>query len=103
APERPATGPMPQGTAAERGALVRDPFTPAWLRTAFTQTLRTFAGDDGWKVLEMQLEEGQGTMTVKARREKDHVAVSVGFSDPSLRAMAAANTERLQQALQSQY
>lgn len=89
--------------APERAAAPRDPLSPAWLRQVFAQSARAFSGEDGWKVLEMQLEDGQGTMTVRARREEDHMAVSVGFSDPSLRAMAMANTDRLQQALQTQY
>ena len=58
---------------------------------------------DGWKVLEMKLDEGDGTMTVRARREDGRVAVTVGFSDPELRALAAAQADRLQQTLQAEY
>ena len=89
-------------TGSERTHRSR-PMNPAWLRAMMSQHSRTFSTENGWKVLEMQLEEGSGTMTVKARRDEDRVAVSVGFSDPHLRSLALANAERLQQAIEAQY
>lgn len=75
----------------------------AWLRAVMSNARRITATDDGWKVLEMDLDEGDGTVTIKARRDDAGVAVSVGFSDPSLRALAEAQAQRLQEALQSRY
>lgn len=88
---------------AERGGAARAAVSAAWLRTTFAQTLPSVSVEDGWKVLEMELEEGQGTMTVKARRDEDRVAVSVGFSDPNLRALAQTHADRLEQVLRTQY
>lgn len=59
--------------------------------------------EDDWKVLEMKLDEGQGTMTVRARRDEDKVTISVNFTDPQLRAMAIEQTDRLQETLRAQY
>jgi hypothetical protein len=67
------------------------------------ETMSSFALDNGWKVLEMPLDEGQGTMTVKARREEDRVSVSVSFTDPQLRALAEANSDRLHDVLRERY
>jgi hypothetical protein len=63
----------------------------------------TVSREDGWQVLEMTLDNGDGTMTIKARRDADRMSIAVGFSDPQLRTMAVANEERLRQALQQQY
>lgn len=53
--------------------------------------------------MEVKLEEGEGTLLVKARREADHVAVSVGFSDPALRSFALEQADRLRETLQQHY
>lgn len=76
--------------------------TMAWLRsTGRTSVHRQSA--DGWKTLEMQLKNGDGLMTVRARQSKDHMAISVGFSDGRLQAQAAAQLNQLHDLLQSQY
>lgn len=94
-------------TAKTRGAEASVPsgraVSAAWLRAAMNRARQSFSTDDGWKVLEMNLDEGEGTVTIKARQEADHMAVSVGFSDPDMRALAQANADRLQEALQSEY
>jgi hypothetical protein len=59
--------------------------------------------NEGWKVLEMQLEEGQGTMTVRARRDEEKVSIAVTFSDPQMRALAAENADRLRETMREQY
>jgi hypothetical protein len=74
----------------------------AWLRSTGRPTLQT-QNQDGWKTLEMQLKNGDGFLKVQTRRGKDHMAVSVGFSDARLRAQAAASLNQLQESLQSQY
>jgi hypothetical protein len=75
----------------------------AWLRSVTTGPLRLQDLENGWKSLELQLPEGNGTVTVRARREEEKVAVAVGFSDPALRSMAAASIDRLRELLQDQY
>lgn len=75
----------------------------AWMRAALNRTLRSERLENGWKRIQMQLGEDKGTMTVKARRDADGVAVSVNFSDTALRAQASAQASQLQEALEQQY
>lgn len=74
----------------------------AWLRSTGRPTMQAQT-QDGWKTLEMQLKNGDGLIKVQTRRGKDHMAISVGFSDARLRAQAAASLNQLQESLQSQY
>jgi hypothetical protein len=74
----------------------------AWLRSTGRPTLQA-QSKDGWKTLEMQLKNGDGMLKIQARQAKDHMAISVGFSDARLRAQAAASLHQLQESLQSQY
>jgi len=75
----------------------------AWMKTLMNQPARAFALNNGWQVLQVQLEDGQGSLTVSARRDDDGMAVSVGFTDPALRGQAAVQAGRIQDALQAQY
>lgn len=75
----------------------------AWMKTLMNQPARAFALNNGWQVLQVQLEDGQGSLTVSARRDDDSVAVSVGFTDAALRGQAAVHAGRIQDALQTQY
>ncbi len=77
--------------------------TAAWLRSLLNNGLHSLSVDKSWKVLEMQLDEGHGTMTVRARRTEDKVSISVSFSDPQLRALATEHADRLQETLQARY
>jgi hypothetical protein len=75
----------------------------AWMKTLMNQPARAFALNNGWHVLQVQLEDGQGSLTVSARRDDDSMAVSVGFTDAALRGQAAVHAGRIQDALQAQY
>lgn len=77
--------------------------TAAWLQSILSNGLTSESLEKGWRVIEMQLEEGQGTMTVRARRDEDKVSIAVTFSDPQLRNLAAENLDRLQHVLRDQY
>jgi|GEM_PF-5317213 len=88
----------PTSRTVPRGAV-----QAAWLRSLLDQASRPLSNRNGWKMLEMKLDDGEGTMTVKTRREADHVAVAVAFSDPKLRDLAHQNMERLHEALKQQY
>ena len=91
-------------TRAARGGLAPNRVVPAaWLRAVLGNARQSVFADGGWKVLEMNLDEGDGTVTIKARREEGRVAVAVGFSDPELRALASAHADRLQEVLQTEY
>ncbi|MCH8959902.1 MAG: hypothetical protein IH820_00885, partial [Bacteroidetes bacterium] len=87
-----------------RGGLSQSQVVPAaWLRAVLGNARKSVFAEGGWKVLEMNLDDGDGTVTIKTKREEGRVAVAVGFSDPGLRALASAHAERLQEALQNEY
>ena len=89
---------------AARGLFQQNRTMPvAWLRAVLNNARQAVFSEDGWKVLEMNLDDGDGTVTIKARREEGRVAVAVGFSDPELRALASSHADRLQEALQAEY
>ena len=100
-----ATSDAPAGRArAARGLFQQNRAVPvAWLRAVLNNARQAVSSEDGWKVLEMNLDEGDGTVTIKARREEGRVAIAVGFSDPELRALANTHADRLQEALQAEY
>jgi hypothetical protein len=76
---------------------------PAPAPNAPLRAARAFVEQGGWKVLELQLDDDSGSVTIRARREENHLAVAVGFSDPVLRAHALNHAERLHAAIQSRY
>ncbi|ARA94781.1 hypothetical protein AWN76_017560 [Rhodothermaceae bacterium RA] len=96
APARPA----PSGEGRPAHHL---PMTAAQLRASMERVTGGVNLSNGWQVLEMRLDEGDGTMTIRTHRTDERVAVSVAFSDPSLRALAATQADRLQEALQARY
>lgn len=75
----------------------------AWLRATMGRSAVSRASADGWKMLEMSLQNGDGTVTLKTRQDQEQMAISVGFSDAKLRALAQAQSQQLQDALQAQY
>ncbi|MDX1547037.1 MAG: hypothetical protein R3247_08625 [Rhodothermales bacterium] len=95
----PETGGRPRAEGAAMPERAQAPF----LRAALGAARRLSVLPGGWNVLEMPLDEGDGTLTIRARREDGRVAVALGFSDPELRAHAAAHADRLQQLLQAEY
>ena len=74
-----------------------------WLRTLADRTSLLDKTNPQWKVLEMNLEKGNGKMTVKVMKESDHVSVAVNFSDPAVKAMAEAEYANILENLQEQY
>ena len=89
--------------AAERAARPRHGTAAQWMHALLKDGVDGLSFDDDWKVLEMKLDEGQGTMTVRARRDEEKVSITVNFSDPQLRALAADQADRLQETLRAQY
>ena len=73
----------------------------AWLDRLVERAPRPLTAQ--WQTLEIALPEGEGTVSVRARREDEAVAVAVHFSDPRLRGIAGAHADRLQEALRAQY
>lgn len=88
---------------ADRTARPRQPGNLNWMRAMLQDGLSELSLEDDWKVLEMKLDEGQGTMTVRARRDEDKVTISVNFTDSHLRALATEQADRLQETLRAQY
>ena len=74
-----------------------------WLKTLSDRTSLLDKTNPQWKVMEMQLEKGNGKMTVKVMKESDQVSVAVNFSDPDVRAMAEAEYTNILKNLQEQY
>ncbi|MFB3132245.1 MAG: hypothetical protein ACE10K_06970, partial [Rhodothermales bacterium] len=104
ATERTASEASAGRARAARGGLPQSRVVPAaWLRAVLGNARQSVFAEGGWKVLEMNLDEGDGTVIIKARREEGRVAVAVGFSDPGLRALASAHADRLQEVLQAEY
>ena len=95
--EEEVTGPRTAGSMPRTQGAVQ----AEWMRAALDRVADVKR--EGWDVLEMTLDGGDGTVTVEARREEDRVAVAVGFSDPSLRALASAHADRIQEALQAEF
>lgn len=96
-------GSLTRNAVLSGGHPSRLAMTAAQLRSTMELITGGLNLDNGWQVLEMQLEEGDGTMTIRTQRTDERVSVSVAFSDPSLRALAAAQADRLQDALQTRY
>ncbi len=53
--------------------------------------------------MQIELDGGGGSVTVRARRDAERVIVSVGFTDPSVRAQAMASADRLHESLQAEF
>lgn len=77
--------------------------TANWLRALSERTSFMNRTDPHWKVLEMKLDAGDGTMTIKVMKDEDGVSVSVGFSDAGLRAQAESQTSQILENLRAQY
>lgn len=77
--------------------------TSNWMRALSERTSFMNRTDPHWKVLEMKLDAGDGTMTIKVMKDEDGVSVSVGFSDASLRAQAESQTSQILENLRAQY
>lgn len=93
----------PERTDPMRPVQQRGPVSAAWLKTLMDSGIRFSTTDDGWNTLTLRLGEQDGTMTVDARREDDRISVHVAFSDPTLRATATQQIDRLEEALRSHY
>lgn len=89
------------GTRTESVTLPRPVLSAAWLQKLGEAAPPAAAGT--WQVVQLSLGEGEGDLTVRARRDEDRVHVSVGFSDPQLRALASDQADRLQSALEARY
>lgn len=74
-----------------------------WLKTLAERTSFLDKSNPDWKVLEMKLENGKGSMTVRVMREDDQVSVAVNFSDPEVKALAENQYHEILQDLENQY
>ncbi len=97
------TGRNSSATPVNRASPAAQANFSAWMRSIMNQPGRALSLNNGWQVLQVQLDEGQGSVTVSARRDDESVSVNVGFTDPGLRGQAAAHASRIHEALQAQY
>lgn len=89
--------------APSQPLLARPAAAAAWLRSILAHHGQEMGNVGGWQVLNVKLDDEQGHVTVKARREEEKVSISVGFTDPVTRAMVQANAQRIEQTLEAQY
>ena len=92
-----------KSNALKTRALSRNSRALNWLRTLSERTSMLDKTNPQWKVLEMKLEKGNGTMTVKVMKEADHVSVAVNFSEPEVKALAEAQYNQILENLEEQY
>ena len=74
-----------------------------WLKVLSERTSLLDKSNPQWKVLEMKLDKGSGSMTVRVMKEDDHVSVAVNFSDPEVKALAETQYNNILQDLENQY
>ena len=74
-----------------------------WMEALTHRTSLMDRSHPHWKVLEMRLDDGDGTVMIKVMRESDHIAVKVGFSDASMQAQAESQTSQILESLRAQY
>lgn len=89
--------------AQQSGPSRSSVLSAAWRQAMLNGRSRSYRMENGWHVLTMQLDDQNGQLTVKTRRNEDNVSVSLGLSDPKLRSLISANTNRLQETLQAEY
>ncbi len=94
-----------EATPGKSRALSTRPSSRAaqWLRTLSERTAMMDKSNPNWKVLEMKLNDGNGSMTVSVMKEDDHVSVSVAFTDPAVKAFAETQTHQILETLKAQY
>ena len=97
-----ADGPTAPARAETPPSLQRT-LPVAWLRAVLDQPLRSLAPGAAWQSLQIQLDDGEGTLTIQTRRDDDRVSVAVGFSDGHLRGLASASADRIQAVLQEHF
>ncbi len=78
-------------------------FSTRWAPVVAEVRAALSSAEGGWQQMQIELGEGGGSVTVRARREAERVIVSVGFSDPSVRAQAMASADRLHESLQAEF
>ncbi len=100
--------PTSERTAAPLSSAKSEPVTlprpilsAAWLQRLGEMTPRAL--DGMWQTVRLALGDGDGELTVSTRRDDERIAVTISFSDPRLRALAADHAERLQGALETRY
>jgi hypothetical protein len=97
-----ADGPTASARAETPPSLQRT-LPVAWLRAVLDQPLRGLASSAASQSLQIQLDEGEGTLTIHTHRDDDRVSVALGFSDGPLRSLASASADRIHAVLQEHF
>lgn len=74
-----------------------------WMKVLSERTSMLDKSNPQWKVLEMKLDKGNGSMTVRVMKEDDHVSVAVNFSDPEVKVLAENQYNQILDDLKDQY
>ena len=106
APAAPTTdGPQTTASPVEKGAPTPAPLPLGWIdRLPRLGPVTTPGFDaDAWQAVEVRLEEGDGTVEIRARRHEEGVAVTLRFSDPAVAQRAEREADTLRARLESTY
>ena len=68
------------------------------------QLARSHQGQgEAWRTVQMELEEGKGSIVIRARKETKITRVTLEITDPSVRSSIEANLDRLRSNLEHRY
>ena len=92
-----------KSTGTKSPQVARAARATQWLKVLSERTSLLDKTNPHWKVLEMKLDKGNGSMTVQVMKEEDFVSVAVNFSDPEVRALAETQYQDILRDLEQQY
>jgi hypothetical protein len=100
-------GDVPQGTAETTGAGrgPRGTVASAWLRAVRTSMNTQAAEKDpsAWKEVTIELEDGLGSLSIRARRDSDQLTLQIQTTDPATGSRLSSATDRIESELRDRY
>lgn len=90
-----------EASSSPAARVARTVLAEAWQAQLLRPGNATMRMENGWQVLRIRLDD-DGSMTVRTRQTEQGLSVTVGLTDPALRAQAMAQADRIQQNLQTQ-
>ena len=75
----------------------------AWIKAMMQRIEAAEQAPGSWHTLEMNLDQGDGSLTIELKRHSSKVSVLVNFSDAVLKTMAEEHSAKIQQTLQNHF
>ena len=75
----------------------------AWLKAMLQRIEATEQAQGQWNTLEMNLDQGDGSLKIELKRHNSRVSVLVNFSESVLKTMAESQSAKIQQTLQNHF